>query len=60
MNPRRSSNEKDILGFIYYDNRTGDSQLATLRIKEGKIEHIGSYTNKKESGETRVKSVSPL
>ena len=40
--------EKDILGFIYYDNRTGDSQLATLRIKEGKIEHIGSYTNRKE------------
>ncbi len=39
--------EKDILGFIYYDNRTGDSQLATLRIKEGKIEHIGSYTNRK-------------
>ena len=40
--------EKDILGFIYYDKRTGDSQLATLRIKEGKIEHIGSYTNRKE------------
>ena len=40
--------EKDILGFIYYDRRTGDSQLATLRIKEGKIEHIGSYTNRKE------------
>lgn len=40
--------EKDILGFIYYDRRTGDSQLATLRIKEGKIEHIGSYTNRKD------------
>ncbi len=39
--------EKDILGFIYYADDTGDSQLATLRIKEGKIEHIGSYTNRR-------------
>ncbi len=40
--------EKDILGFIYYGDSTGESQLATLRIKEGKIEHIGSYTNRKD------------
>ena len=39
--------EKDILGFIYFDNRSGEAQLATLRIKEGKIEHIGSYSNGK-------------
>lgn len=39
--------EKDILGFIYSDNYTGEAKLATLRIKEGKIEHIGSYSNSK-------------
>ncbi len=39
--------EKNILGFIYSDNYTGESKLATLRIKEGKIEHIGSYSNGK-------------
>ena len=48
--------EKDILGFIYSDNRTGETKLATLRIKEGKIEHIGSYTNKKE-GDTQSGTV---
>ncbi len=39
--------ERNILGFIYSDNYTGEAQLATLRIKEGKIEHIGSYSNGK-------------
>ena len=39
--------EKNILGFIYSDNYTGEAKLATLRIKEGKIEHIGSYSNGK-------------
>ncbi len=48
--------EKDIIGFIYYDSRIGESQLATLRIKEGKIEHIGSYTNRKE-GEGKTGTV---
>ncbi|MBO5359764.1 MAG: beta-propeller domain-containing protein [Clostridia bacterium] len=39
--------EKNILGFIYSDNYTGEAKLATLRIKEGNIEHIGSYSNGK-------------
>ncbi|MBQ5823350.1 MAG: beta-propeller domain-containing protein, partial [Clostridia bacterium] len=38
--------EKDILGFIYRDYATSEAMLCTLRIKEGKIEHIGSYSNR--------------
>ncbi len=40
--------EKNILGFIYRDNATSEAMLCTLRIKEGKIEHIGSYSNRSE------------
>ncbi len=39
--------EKDILGFIYRDNYSGEANLCTLRIKEGKIEHVGTYSNGK-------------
>ncbi len=39
--------EKNILGFIYRDNYSGEANLCTLRIKEGKIEHIGNYSNGK-------------
>ena len=40
---------KDILGFIFTDNNTGKANFCTLRIKEGKIEHIGTYTNSLET-----------
>lgn len=40
---------KNILGFIFTDNNTGKANFCTLRIKEGKIEHIGTYTNSLES-----------
>ena len=44
---------KDILGFIYRDYNTGEAKLCTLRIKEGKIELIGSYSNRsEEEGQT--------
>lgn len=40
--------EKDILGFICRDYSTSEGMLCTLRIKEGKIEHIGSYSNRSD------------
>ncbi len=40
---------KDIIGFIYTDYETYKANFCTLRIKEGKIEHIGSYTNALDS-----------
>lgn len=39
---------KDILGFIYRDSITGEAKFCTLRIKEGKINLIGSYSNRSE------------
>ena len=39
---------KDILGFIYRDSSTGEAKFCTLRIKEGKINLIGSYSNRSE------------
>lgn len=40
---------KDIIGFIYTDHESWKANFCTLRIKEGKIEHIGSYTNSLDS-----------
>lgn len=40
---------KDIIGFIYTDHKSWKANFCTLRIKEGKIEHIGSYTNSLDS-----------
>ena len=37
---------KDILGFIYRDSSTGEAKFCTLKIKEGKINLIGSYSNR--------------
>ncbi len=39
---------KNILGFIYRDSSTGEKKFCTLRIKEGKIDLIGSYSNRSE------------
>lgn len=39
---------KNILGFIYRDSNTSEKKFCTLRIKEGKIDLIGSYSNRSE------------
>ena len=40
---------KNILGFIYRDSNTSEKKFCTLRIKEGKIDLIGSYSNRNEN-----------
>lgn len=54
---------RDILGFIYteYEPTLGyhDTKLCTLKIKDGKIEPIGSYSNAYEKEKTEAPEYSP-
>ncbi|MBQ7102388.1 MAG: beta-propeller domain-containing protein [Clostridia bacterium] len=54
---------RDILGFIYteYEPTLGyhDTKLCTLKIKDGRIEPIGSYSNAYDKEETQAPEYSP-